>query len=120
MGDWLPEAHGGGRYREGMGAGLGEWGRGGQPGAEMKRGLVSALWAPTQRPLCQGATKSRMPVRKNVLLWLELLQGLGNDSRSSGVIPHGPGLSALLSEEGVMSSWPLDRIPGSGVGLGMG
>ena len=60
-----------------------------------------------------------MPVRKNVLLWLELLQGLGNDSRSSGVIPHGPSLSALLSEEGVMSSWPLDPIPGSGVGLGM-
>ena len=57
MGDWLPEAHGGGRYREGMGAGLGEWGRGGPPGAEMKRGRVSALWAPTQRPLCQGATK---------------------------------------------------------------
>lgn len=37
-----------------MGAGLGERGRGGQPGAEVKRGLVSALWAPTQRPLCLG------------------------------------------------------------------
>lgn len=44
-----------------------------------------------------------MPVQKNGLSWLELLQGLGNDSQVLGVIPHGSGLSVLLSEEGVMS-----------------
>lgn len=69
-------------WMRGDGGWPGEWGRDGQPGAEMRRGPVSAVWAPTWRHLCQGA-KSRLQVERIFRCGL-------NCFRASGVTPYGP------------------------------
>ena len=61
---------------------LGEYRRDGQPGAEVRRGLVSAVCAPPWRPLGQGGKKLGLQILQNLPLWLQLLEPLGSDSQS--------------------------------------
>lgn len=100
-----------------MGAAWGEWGRVGQPGAEVRSGPVSAVRAPTWRPLCHGM-KSGLQVRENVLLWFKPLR-----DRGSGFLLGPASVSSSVREgrgalcPSTLLSWPL--IPGFGVGVGM-